>query len=140
MAGLFVTVLLCCVYMHAGIAVAGSGIGTFIFAPLTDWLLTRFLWRGALVICSGILLNIVVCGAVFRPLRSPCYRRRLSSAPDLASMAKRSTVLGNASWSAADMAAFISDRLQKGRGDIGGSVDAVQDQSSSNQVSIDPVF
>jgi len=54
-----------------GIAVAGSGIGTVIFAPLTEFLIDRYQWRGALTITSAILLNIVVCGALFRPLEPP---------------------------------------------------------------------
>lgn len=58
--------------MFIGIAVAGSGIGTFIFAPLTDWLIQEYSWRGALVIIGGLMLNFVVCGAIFRPLPEPC--------------------------------------------------------------------
>ena len=124
---------------------AGSGIGTFVLAPLTDWLLRRFLWRGALVVCSAILLNIVVCGAVYRPLRSPAAaaRRRMSSAPDLVgggadagSAGVRRAVLGHARWSAADVAAFITSRLGRSRADdVAGSADAVTDQSSSSAVS-----
>jgi len=123
------------VYISAGIAVAGSGIGTFIFAPLTDWLLSTFLWRGALIICSGILLNIVVCGAVYRPLRSLSFRRRVSTTLDLprmaaASMAAGSGALGRGRWSAIDMSA-----LQKDRHQIGGSIDVTADQPSSSAVS-----
>lgn len=52
----------------SGIAVAGSGIGTFVFSPLTQFLMDRYSWQGAFIILSGILLNTVVCGALFRPL------------------------------------------------------------------------
>ena len=55
-------------FLVSGIAAAGSGIGTFVFAPLTEWLIDHYTWRGFLIITSGILLNIVLCGAVFRPL------------------------------------------------------------------------
>lgn len=51
-----------------GIAVAGSGIGSALFAPLTDFLITTFGWRGAMVIVSGLVLNCSVFGALFRPL------------------------------------------------------------------------
>ena len=53
-----------------GLAVCGSGFGTFIFAPLTKWLLDEFGWKGTVLIESGFILNIIVCGAIFRPLRS----------------------------------------------------------------------
>ena len=51
-----------------GIAVAGSGIGTFVFAPLSEHLITEYSWKGAVLIIGAIMLNISVCGAIFRPL------------------------------------------------------------------------
>lgn len=53
-----------------GLAVCGSGFGTFILAPLTELLVHEFSWRGAMLILGGIILNIVVCGIIFRPLES----------------------------------------------------------------------
>ena len=56
-------------FIVLGIAVAGSGIGTFLFAPLTEFLFEVYGgWRGAVLILGGIMLNIVVCGMIFRPL------------------------------------------------------------------------
>lgn len=61
-----------------GIAVCGSGIGAFVFAPLCDRLLATYGWKGATWIIAGIVLNGVVVGALFRPLadgqrsRPPC--------------------------------------------------------------------
>lgn len=63
-------------FCAVGIAVAGSGIGTFVFAPLTEWLIKEYGWRGALLIIGGLMLNISVCGTVFRPLVSPKLERR----------------------------------------------------------------
>lgn len=51
-----------------GIAVCGSGFGTFIFAPLTEFLIKNYTWRGALLIIAGIVLNCILFGALFRPL------------------------------------------------------------------------
>ena len=51
-----------------GIAVAGSGIGTFVFAPLSEHLIEQYSWKGAVLIIGGIMLNICACGAVFRPI------------------------------------------------------------------------
>ena len=39
-----------------GIAVCGAGVGTFIFAPLTTYLIETYTWRGAFLIYAGILL------------------------------------------------------------------------------------
>ena len=54
--------------LATGLAVCGSGIGTFMFAPLTDILLHEFGWKGTVLIETGILLNCIVCGLIFRPL------------------------------------------------------------------------
>ncbi len=57
--------------MIAGLAVAGSGIGTFLFAPFIEYLIQEYSWRGAVIILGGIMLEMVLCGAVFRPLVPP---------------------------------------------------------------------
>uniref|UniRef100_A0A8W8IN66 Monocarboxylate transporter 13 n=1 Tax=Magallana gigas TaxID=29159 RepID=A0A8W8IN66_MAGGI len=51
-----------------GIAVSGSGIGTFIFAPVSKLLVDEYTWKGAVLIEAGIILNCILCGALFRPL------------------------------------------------------------------------
>ena len=58
-----------------GIAVCGSGIGTFIFAPLTKFLLDTFDWKNALFILAGIVFNACVFGALMRPLEPPKKKR-----------------------------------------------------------------
>ena len=57
--------------LATGIAVCGSGIGTFVFAPLTNALLSEYSWKGTVLIEAGILLNCILCGMVFRPLNFP---------------------------------------------------------------------
>jgi len=57
--------------LATGIAVCGSGIGTFAFAPLTNTLLQEYSWKGTVLIEAGILLNCILCGMVFRPLNVP---------------------------------------------------------------------
>lgn len=54
--------------LATGIAVCGSGIGTFIMAPLATFLLDLLTWRGANIVLGAILLNGVVFGALYRPL------------------------------------------------------------------------
>ncbi|XP_069172905.1 uncharacterized protein [Procambarus clarkii] len=54
--------------LATGIAVAGSGIGTFLFAPLIQYLVDYWGWRLCFIMLAGIFLNMVVCGALMRDL------------------------------------------------------------------------
>ncbi|KAJ4436472.1 hypothetical protein ANN_16503 [Periplaneta americana] len=54
--------------LATGIAVCGSGLGTFIFAPLTEHLVAEYGWRGAVLIIAALVLNCVILGALFRPV------------------------------------------------------------------------
>lgn len=54
--------------LATGIAVCGSGLGTLVFAPCLESLITNYGWRGAMMISSGIVLNCIVLGILFRPL------------------------------------------------------------------------
>lgn len=54
--------------LATGIAVCGSGIGTFLMAPLCTLLIDSYGWRGALIIQAGLILNCAVFGTLFRPL------------------------------------------------------------------------
>ena len=58
-----------------GIAVCGSGIGTFIFAPLSKYLLDELDWKNALFVLAGIIFNGCVCGMLMRPLEPPKKRK-----------------------------------------------------------------
>nr|XP_023024052.1 uncharacterized protein LOC111512181 [Leptinotarsa decemlineata] len=51
-----------------GLAVCGSGIGTFIFPPLIQLLLDEYGWRGTTLILAGLFLNLIVFGALMRDL------------------------------------------------------------------------
>ncbi|KAM9426710.1 monocarboxylate transporter 12-B-like isoform 2-T2 [Pholidichthys leucotaenia] len=52
-----------------GIALSGSGIGTFVLAPVAQLLIELYSWRGALLILSAFVANLCVCGALLRPIR-----------------------------------------------------------------------
>merc|ERR1719234_3049764 len=42
-----------------GISVCGSGVGTFVFAPFTQYLMDTYDgWRGACIILAGVFLNM----------------------------------------------------------------------------------
>ena len=81
-----------------GVAVCGSGIGMFIFAPLCEMLLNVYGWKGATWIIAGMALNGVVAGALFRPLESPVSKdnEALSHhSNNHSNKAKRNTVNGD---------------------------------------------
>ena len=48
----------------------GSGLGAFIFNPFSKYLIDEYGWRGAILIEAAIILNCVLCGALFRPLKT----------------------------------------------------------------------
>ena len=51
-----------------GIARCGSGIGTFVMAPLSKALINLYSWKGATWVMAGICLQGAVCGALLRPI------------------------------------------------------------------------
>ena len=58
-----------------GITMSGSGIGTFIYSPLCNYLQSEYSWKGAVLILSGITLHCIALGALFRPLRKSKRQR-----------------------------------------------------------------
>jgi len=54
--------------LATGISVCGSGVGTFIFAPLSNYLLENYGWKGANLIFAALCLQCAVFGALMRPL------------------------------------------------------------------------
>lgn len=54
--------------LATGIAVCGSGVGAFLFAPLASLILATYDWKGVNLIFSAILLLCVFCGALMKPL------------------------------------------------------------------------
>lgn len=59
-----------------GIAVSGSGIGTFIFSPANAALLESYDWKYMLMIHAGIILNGCVCAMLMRPLEPPKRKKK----------------------------------------------------------------
>ncbi|XP_045771763.1 uncharacterized protein LOC123871824 [Maniola jurtina] len=52
--------------LAVGLGSCGVGFGTFVYSPLTTYLLNEFGWRGTLMLLAGTVLNVCVCGAVMR--------------------------------------------------------------------------
>lgn len=65
--------------LATGIAVCGSGFGTFIFAPIITFLVKEYGWRGSMLILAAGVLECVIFGAMFRPLESPKKTKRVNS-------------------------------------------------------------
>lgn len=66
-----------------GLAVCGSGVGTFIMAPLVQYLLFTFDWRGTMLILAGIVLNCAFFGALFRPLNVEVPKKDVEAPKDV---------------------------------------------------------
>lgn len=54
--------------LATGIAVCGSGFGTVVFAPLTNYLIVTYKWQGSLLVIAGIVFFCAVFGYMFKPL------------------------------------------------------------------------
>jgi len=54
--------------LATGISVCGSGVGTFVFAPLANWLLYSYGWRVSNLVFAAICLLCIIFGALMRPL------------------------------------------------------------------------
>ncbi|KAK9880173.1 hypothetical protein WA026_010046 [Henosepilachna vigintioctopunctata] len=108
--------------LATGIAVCGSGVGTFAFAPLATVLLESYGWKGANLILAGLILNCVVFGALMRPLE---YPKEDNEKPLLQRMAEER-------------------RIQMERGSIGGSYfmvqlpDGTMEKRMKQPINIDP--
>ena len=55
--------------LYPGIAVCGSGAGTFIFAPLSSFLVQNYGWRGCNQVMAGLCLLCSVFGLVMAPVK-----------------------------------------------------------------------
>lgn len=55
--------------LATGIAMCGSGVGTFLFAPFNEAMIEAVGWRTTLLVQSAIILACTVTGAMYRPLK-----------------------------------------------------------------------
>ncbi|CAG7827515.1 unnamed protein product [Allacma fusca] len=56
--------------LATGIAICGSGVGTFIFAPLTYYLVSNYGWRVTITVHAALVLSCSICGAMYRPVKA----------------------------------------------------------------------
>lgn len=62
-----------------GIGLSGSGIGTFVLAPVVQLLIDLYSWRGALLVLSAFVANLCVCGALLRPITLQDFKEQEES-------------------------------------------------------------
>lgn len=52
--------------LAVGLGACGTGIGTFVYAPLTQFFIDEYAWRGCTLLLAGTFLNMCVCGCLMR--------------------------------------------------------------------------
>lgn len=52
--------------LAVGLGACGTGIGTFVYAPMTTYFIEEYGWRGACLLLAGTFFNMIVAGAVMR--------------------------------------------------------------------------
>jgi MFS family permease len=60
-------------------ATCGGGMGRFVFPVFLRWLIDLYGWRGTLLICGGLSMNLVVFGALMRPYEQQIVQEECSS-------------------------------------------------------------
>lgn len=60
----------------------GSGFGTVIFAPLTQYLIVEYQWQGTLIFIAGVTFFCAVFGWMFRPLNLDEYEQPALTEPE----------------------------------------------------------
>ncbi|XP_017892522.1 uncharacterized protein LOC108632440 [Ceratina calcarata] len=52
--------------LAVGLGACGTGIGTFVYAPMTTFFIDEYGWRGTCLLLAGTFFNMIVCGTVMR--------------------------------------------------------------------------
>lgn len=52
--------------LAVGLGACGTGIGTFVYAPLTTYFIQEYGWRGTCLLMAGTFFNMIVSGVVMR--------------------------------------------------------------------------
>ncbi|XP_072932577.1 monocarboxylate transporter 12 [Epargyreus clarus] len=55
--------------LATGLSLCGSGVGTFVFAPVTKMLIDKYSWDTTLLVLAGLILLCVIFGAMFKPIK-----------------------------------------------------------------------
>ncbi|XP_024873042.1 uncharacterized protein LOC112455382 [Temnothorax curvispinosus] len=52
--------------LAVGLGACGTGIGTFVYAPMTAYFIKEYGWRGACLLLAGTFFNMIIAGTVMR--------------------------------------------------------------------------
>lgn len=52
--------------LAVGLAACGTGIGTFVYAPLTTYFINEYGWRGTCLLLAGTFFNMIVSGTIMK--------------------------------------------------------------------------
>lgn len=52
--------------LAVGLGACGTGVGTFLYAPMTTFFINEYGWRGSCLLLAGTFFNLIVCGTVMR--------------------------------------------------------------------------
>lgn len=97
--------------LATGLGACGTGVGTFLYAPMTKYFIEEYGWRGTTLLLAGTFFNMCVCGAVMRDPEWWTLEQAKSNAGSLA---------GTKSVRAASSCGSISGRSEGGNTDFPG--------------------
>lgn len=100
-----------------GLSVCGSGIGTFIFAPVTQYLLAEYGWRGTTLILAGLFLNLAVCGCLMRDLEWTTTRAKAKTEERRKNREKKRTKIQSSSADSFSASSSANTTTQTPHGD-----------------------
>ncbi|CAG9531654.1 unnamed protein product, partial [Cercopithifilaria johnstoni] len=66
-----------------GIAVAGSGVGTFVLPPLCIILINKFGWKIAICSLAALSFSSTIYGLLYRPLQTPVIKKEEKAKADV---------------------------------------------------------
>ncbi|KAI5723609.1 hypothetical protein M8J76_008635 [Diaphorina citri] len=52
--------------LATSLGACGTGIGTFVYAPLTQYWIEEYGWRGTILLLAGTFLQMCICGALMK--------------------------------------------------------------------------
>ncbi|RZF32754.1 hypothetical protein LSTR_LSTR009863 [Laodelphax striatellus] len=52
--------------LATGLGACGTGVGTVVYAPMTQYFIDEYGWRGTVIMLAGTFFNMCVCGALMR--------------------------------------------------------------------------
>ncbi|XP_071095527.1 monocarboxylate transporter 12-like [Haliotis cracherodii] len=114
--------------LATGIACCGSGIGTFVFAPLSEFLLGEYNWQGTTWIMSGLVLNGAIFSMFYRPLPAATCAHSDNSDMQLAEMGDNKPIYSKNRKSAEPMVRSRSYDMNLNK-PLNGQVSVIKGQS-----------